>query len=201
MEILQSIALATGMAWASGMRLYAVVFSAGILGRIGLLTLPDSLKVLENPWLIGLSGVLLVVELLADKIQLVDSIWDSVHTFIRIPAGAVLAALALGDHDPAIMVAAGLLGGSLTAGVHALKAGSRALINTSPEPFSNIAASVGEDLLSFSGFALAVFFPILFLLGLTVFVILLVWLLPKVLRGVRMVLDRLFGLASSTSIQ
>ena len=201
MEILHSIALATGMAWASGMRLYAVVFSAGILGRIGLLTLPDLLKVLENPWLIGLSGVLLVVELLADKIQLVDSIWDSVHTFIRIPAGAVLAALALGDHDPAIMVAAGLLGGSLTAGVHALKAGSRALINTSPEPFSNIAASVGEDLLSFSGFALAVFFPILFLLGLTVFVILLVWLLPKVLRGVRMVLDRLFGRASSTSIQ
>ena len=189
------------MAWASGMRLYAVVFSAGILGRIGLLTLPDSLKVIENPWLIGLSGVLLVVELLADKIQLVDSIWDSVHTFIRIPSGAVLAALALGDHDPAIMVAAGLLGGSLTAGVHALKAGSRALINTSPEPFSNIAASVGEDLLSFSGFALAVFFPILFLLGLTVFVILLVWLLPKVLRGVRMVLDRLFGRASSTSIQ
>ena len=105
-----------------------------LLGRFGLLTLPESLKVLENPWLIGLSGLLLVVELLADKIQLVDSIWDSVHTFIRIPAGAVLAALALGDHDPAIMVAAGLLGGSLTAGVHALKAGSRALINTSPEP-------------------------------------------------------------------
>ena len=105
----------------------------------------------------------------------------------------MLAALALGDHDPAIMVAAGLLGGSLTAGVHALKAGSRALINTSPEPFSNVAASLGEDLLSFSGFALAVFFPILFLLGLTVFVILLVWLLPKVLRGIRLVLGRLFG--------
>ena len=199
MDILQSIALATGMAWASGMRLYAVVFSAGMLGRFGLLTLPESLKVLENPWLIGLSGLLLVVELLADKIQLVDSIWDSVHTFIRIPAGAVLAALALGDHDPAIMVAAGLLGGSLTAGVHALKAGSRALINTSPEPFSNVAASLGEDLLSFSGFALAVFFPILFLLGLTVFVILLVWLLPKVLRGIRLVLGRLFGRRSDSA--
>lgn len=201
MDILQSIALATGMAWASGMRLYAVVFSAGMLGRFGLLTLPESLRVLENPWLIGLSGLLLVVELLADKIQLVDSIWDSVHTFIRIPAGAVLAALALGDHDPAIMVAAGLLGGSLTAGVHALKAGSRALINTSPEPFSNVAASLGEDLLSFSGFALAVFFPILFLLGLTVFVILLVWLLPKVLRGIRLVLGRLFGRASPATNQ
>ena len=193
MDILQSIALATGMAWASGMRLYAVVFSAGMLGRFGLLTLPESLKVLENPWLTGLSGLLLVVELLADKIQLVDSVWDSVHTFIRIPAGAVLAALALGDHDPAIMVAAGLFGGSLTAGVHALKAGSRALINTSPEPFSNVAASLGEDLLSFSGFTLAVFFPILFLLALIVFVVLLVWLLPKVLRGVRLVLVRLFG--------
>ena len=201
MDILQSIALATGMAWASGMRLYAVVFSAGMLGRFGLLTLPESLKVLENPWLIGLSGLLLVVELLADKIQLVDSIWDSVHTFIRIPAGAVLAALALGDHDPAIMVAAGLLGGSLTAGVHALKAGSRALINTSPEPFSNVAASLGEDLLSFSGFALAVFFPILFLLGLTVFVILLVWLLPKVLRGIWLVLGRLFGRAGPATNQ
>ena len=199
MEIIQSIALACGMAWASGMRLYAVLFSAGLLGRLGYLTLPPALKVLENPWILGLSGFLLVVELLADKIQVVDSVWDSVQTFIRIPAGAVLAALALGEHDPELMVAAGLLGGTLTAGVHALKAGSRVLINTSPEPFSNMAASLGEDALAASGFATAVFFPVVFLVLLGLFLVLLFWLLPKLWRGVRQVFGGLFGSKSSAS--
>jgi hypothetical protein len=106
-----------------------------------------------------------------------------VQTFIRIPAGALLAALALGDHDPALMVVAGLLGGTLTAGTHALKAGSRALINTSPEPFSNIATSLGEDALVPSGLAIAVFHPLLFL----------IWVLPKIFRGARSILVGIFG--------
>ena len=193
MELLQSVALAGGMAWASGLRLYAVLFSAGLLGRLGYLELPETLQVLQEPWLIALAGVLCCLEFLADKIPAIDSLWDGVQTFIRIPAGAVLAALAMGHHDPAIMVAAGLLGGTLTAGTHAAKAGSRALINTSPEPASNIAASLGEDALATTGLLAAFYWPAVFLTGLAIFILLLVWLLPKLLRGVRGVLGWLFG--------
>ena len=193
MDSLQTVALAGGLAWASGMRLYAVVFIAGLLGRLEYLHLPASLQVLENPWVLGLSGVLLLVEFLADKIPVVDSLWDSVHSFIRIPAGALLAALALGDHDPTWMVVAGLLGGTLSAGTHALKAGSRALINTSPEPFSNVATSLGEDVLVGSGLAVAIFHPLLFLVLLGFFVALLIWLLPKLWRGARSLFGWLFG--------
>ena len=193
MDSLQTVALAGGLAWASGMRLYAVVFLAGLLGRLEYLHLPASLQVLENPWVLGLSGVLLLVEFLADKIPVVDSLWDSVHSFIRIPAGALLAALALGDHDPAWMVVAGLLGGTLSAGTHALKAGSRALINTSPEPFSNVATSLGEDVLVGSGLAVAIFHPLLFLVLLGLFILLLIWLLPKLWRGARSLFGWLSG--------
>lgn len=193
MDILQSVALAGGMAWGSGMRLYAVVFTAGLLGRFGYLQLPSTLQVLENPIVLGVAGFMLVMEFLADKIPAVDSVWDGIHTFIRIPAGALLAALALGDHDPAWMVAAGLIGGTLTAGTHAAKAGSRALINTSPEPFSNIATSFGEEALVASGLFTAFQYPVVFLVLLGVFVVLLIWLLPKLLRGLRMVFGGLFG--------
>lgn len=193
MDIVQSVALAGGMAWASGMRLYAVLFAAGMLGRFGYLHLPATLQVLEDPLVLAVSGFLLVVEFLADKIPAVDSLWDSVHTFIRIPAGAVLAALALGDHDLALMLAAGLLGGTITAGTHAAKAGSRAVINTSPEPFSNIAASLGEDALVAGGLYTALAHPWVFLFGLAVFVVLLIWLLPKLWRGIRRVFGAIFG--------
>ena len=193
MDLLQSAALAGGMAWASGMRLYAALFAAGLLGRLGYLDLPSGLQVLENPWVLGITAILLLVEFLADKIPVVDSLWDSVQTFIRLPAGALLAALALGDHDPALMVVAGLLGGTLTAGTHALKAGSRALINTSPEPFSNIATSLGEDALVPTGLAIAVFHPLVFLIILGLFVLLLIWLLPKLFRGARSILVGIFG--------
>ena len=193
MDILQSVALAGGMAWASGMRLYAVVFFAGLLGWLGYLDLPAQLDVLQNPWVIGVAGVLLVVEFLADKIPVVDSVWDSIQGFIRVPAGALLAALALGDHDPSLMVIAGLLGGTLAAGTHIAKAGSRSLINASPEPFSNLAASLGEDALVASGFWAAVFHPVTFLVLLGIFVLLLCWLIPKLYRGVKAVWGGLFG--------
>jgi hypothetical protein len=193
MDILQSVALAGGMAWGSGMRLYAVVFTAGMLGRFGFLQLPSTLQVLENPIVLGVAGFMLVMEFLADKIPAVDSVWDGIHTFIRIPAGALLAALALGDHDPVWMVAAGLIGGTLTAGTHAAKAGSRALINTSPEPISNIATSFGEEALVASGLFAAFQYPAVFLVLLGIFVVLLIWLLPRIFRGVRMVFGGLFG--------
>lgn len=187
MDLLQSAALAGGMAWASGMRLYAVLFLAGVLSHLGYLQLPASLSVLENPWIMGLAGLLLVVEFLADKIAVVDSLWDGVQGFVRIPAGALLAALALGDHDPALVVAAGLLGGAVTAGTHLAKAGSRGLINASPEPFSNVAASFGEDALVVSGLWAAVSHPVLFLILLALFVLALIWLLPRIYRFVRAV--------------
>ncbi len=193
MDIVQSVALAGGLAWASGMRLYAVLFTAGMLGRYGYLELPQTLQVLEHPLVLGIAGVLLLIEFLADKIPAVDSAWDAIQTFIRIPAGALLAALAMGDHDPALMVAAGLLGGTLTAGTHAAKAGSRALINTSPEPVSNVTASLGEEALVASGLMAAIHYPVLFLALLGAFVLLLVWLLPKVFRGVRLVIGRIAG--------
>lgn len=192
MDIVQSVALAGGLAWASGIRLYAVLFTAGMLGRFGYLQLPASLQVLENPLVLGVAGVMLTIEFLADKIPAVNSFWDGIQTFIRIPAGALLAALALGDHDPALMIAAGLLGGTLTAGTHAAKAAGRALINTSPEPFSNITASLGEDAMVATGLFAAFNYPVLFLVLLGIFIVLLIWLLPKVFRGLRLVFDRLF---------
>ncbi len=181
------------MAWGSGMRLYAVIAFAGVLGRFGYLTLPAHLHALQNPWIIGIASALLVIEFLADKIPVVDSIWDSVHTFIRIPAGAILAALAMGEHDPAITLGAGLLGGALTAGTHAAKSGSRVFINTSPEPVSNVAASLGEDGLVAAGLYLAIAHPVAFLVLLGLFVLLLLWLLPKLIRTIRQTIGRLRG--------
>lgn len=193
MDLYQSVALAGGLAWASGMRLYAVVFAAGVLGRLGYLQLPATLQALENPWVIGVAGTLLVVEFLADKIALVDSAWDSLQTFIRVPAGALLAALAMGEHPAELMAVAGLLGGTLTAGTHVAKTGGRALINASPEPFSNVATSLGEDVLVASGLYTALYHPLIFLVLLGLFVVLLLWLLPKLVRSARLLFGRLFA--------
>jgi hypothetical protein len=192
-DLYQSVALAGGLAWASGMRLYAVVFAAGVLGRLGYLQLPATLQALENPWVIGVAGTLLVVEFLADKIALVDSAWDSLQTFIRVPAGALLAALAMGEHPAELMAVAGLLGGTLTAGTHVAKTGGRALINASPEPFSNVATSLGEDVLVASGLYTALYHPLIFLVLLGLFVVLLLWLLPKLVRSARLLFGRLFA--------
>jgi hypothetical protein len=197
-DIVQSLSLAGGLAWASGIRLYAVLFSAGLLGNLGYLALPATLQPLENPWVIGIAGALFAVEFLADKIPIVDSIWDGIQTFIRIPAGAVLAALAMGEHPPELMLVAGLLGGSIAAGTHLAKAGGRALINTSPEPFSNVAASLGEEAMVAGGLYAAIYHPVVFLIILGGFVILLIWLLPKLIRGIRMLFGRLLRPSRST---
>lgn len=197
MDILSSISTAAGLAWASGLRLYAVLFLAGILGKYGFINLPDSLHLLEHPLVIGASGLMFAVEFFADKIPALDSLWDGVHTFIRIPAGALLAAYSLGDYDPAIMVAAGLLGGTLAAGTHVAKSGSRMAINSSPEPFTNWTASFAEDGLVFAGLFAAFRHPILFLALLAIFIVLLIWLLPKLWRMFRRILERMFSVASS----
>jgi hypothetical protein len=184
-ETLSAAALAGGMSWASGLRLYMTLFMAGALGRLGWLELPSSLQVLESPWVLGVAGLLLVVEFLADKVPGVDSAWDAVHTFIRIPAGAVLSVAALGNMDPAWTVVAGLLGGTLAASAHFTKAGSRALINTSPEPFSNWAASFSEEAVVATGLWAAFFHPWLWFVLLLLFLLLSLWLMPKLWRGMR----------------
>ena len=191
--VLQSVALASLLAWASGLRLYMVVFAVGLAGYLDYVDLPKGLQVLQHPWVIGAAGFMLAMEFLADKVPAIDSAWDAIHTFIRIPAGALLAAGATGDTLTALTVAAGILGGTITAGTHFTKAGGRAVINTSPEPVSNWGASFTEDALVLSGIWLAFNHPLVFLLLLALFLLMLVWLIPKVWRGIRAVVNRLSG--------
>lgn len=191
MDLLQSTALATGLAWASGFRLYAAVLLLGVLGRYEVITLPSGLALLQDDWVLWVSGVLAVGEFLADKIPAFDSVWDALHTFVRIPAGALLAWGVFHDATPAVQLAAALLGGVITSGTHLTKAGTRAIINTSPEPFTNWGASVGEDLTLLGGLYLIWNYPWVFLALLALFLLLVVWLVPKLWRALRRVWRRL----------
>lgn len=188
MEAIASLATAAGLGWASGIRLYAVVFFLGVLQQFGIYNLPADLQTLGNPWVMGASGFMFLVEFLADKIPGFDSVWDAAHTFIRIPAGALLAAAAVAGGDPGISIAAGILGGAVAAGSHITKASTRALINTSPEPMSNWSASFSEDVLSIGAVWAALVYPLLLLAFLIVFFVLAVWLLPKIWRGLKRVM-------------
>jgi hypothetical protein len=183
--------MAAGLAWASGIRLYAVLFFAGLLSRLGYLDLPENLHVLTHWAVLSASGFMFIVEFFADKIPALDSLWDALNTFVRIPAGALLAAMALGNHDPAWMLAGAVMGGTLAAGSHFTKAGSRALINTSPEPFTNVAASATEDVLVAGGLWSAFYHPLIFLVFLTLFVLGSLWLLPKLWRGFQYISRRM----------
>jgi len=195
-DLTNTLALSLGAGWASGINLYAAVLVLGFMGATGRLDLPEGLDILTDPLVMLAAGVMYLVEFFADKIPGVDSAWDTLHTFIRIPAGAMLAAGAVGDLGPGAELAALLLGGGMAAGSHAAKAGTRALINTSPEPFTNWTASVLEDVGVVAGLWTALNHPVLFLVLLVLFVLLLVWLLPKLWRGVKRVfgaIGRLFG--------
>jgi hypothetical protein len=174
-----------GVAWASGINLYAAVFMLGYLGMTGHVTLPPDLQVLTEPLVLFAAGFMYLVEFFADKTPGVDTGWDGLHTFIRIPAGAILAAGAVGEVGQGAEIAAALVGGGLAAGTHLTKAGSRIMINTSPEPFSNWTASIGEDLVVIAGLWTALYNPWLFLALLLMFVLLMIWLLPKLWRAIR----------------
>jgi hypothetical protein len=165
------LALAAALAWGAGLRLYLVTFLFGLAGYLGYWSLPDHLQVLSHPLVMGTAGFMAIVELFADKLPWLDTIWDMVHTFIRIPAGAALAAAVFGDDPSAVMVAAGLLGGTLTAATHFSKAGTRAAVNTVPEPFSNMALSFAEDAAVVGGTWLSMQQPILFICLVVVFVL------------------------------
>ena len=160
-QLISTIAIAMGASWVSGINLYAAVATLGLLGRFGHLQLPGELEALTNWWVIGVAVVLYVIEFVADKVPYVDSTWDVIHTFIRVPAGAVLAASAFGDFDRSIQVVALLLGGGLALSSHGTKAATRAMLNASPEPVSNWVASITEDIVAVLSIIASVFVPIL----------------------------------------
>ena len=200
MDSLSQLALAGGLAWASGIRLYVTILVVGLLGRYGYLDLPAALQVLQHDWVLIAAGVMGAGEFLADKVPAFDSLWDALHTFIRIPAGAFLAWGAMGDATPAAQMAAAIVGGLITSGTHLTKAGGRAAINTSPEPFTNWTASVGEDGLVLGGLALAILHPAVFLILLLLFVLLMLWLLPKLYRFIARLFRRLAGRNDGTAL-
>lgn len=193
-DVLQLVAMAAALGWASGVRLYAVLFIVGGLGYLGWMPLPGGLGALTHPFVLAASGFMFVVEFLADKVPGVDTVWDAVQTFVRIPAGAALAASVFGDGSAASALAAAILGGTLAAGSHLTKAGARMAINTSPEPFSNWAASFGEDLAVGVVVWLAWAHPHAALAVLLVLVLAMAWLVPKLFRFVRRLFDRVAGL-------
>ncbi|GGK73136.1 DUF4126 domain-containing protein [Amphritea balenae] len=193
------IALTMGVGWASGINLYATILMLGLMSNMGHLELPAGLDIVGDPMVLMAAGFMYCVEFFADKIPGVDTGWDTLHTFIRIPAGAALAAGAVGDMNEAVVLAAALVGGSLSATSHALKAGGRVMINTSPEPVTNWTASVTEDIAVVGGLWAALNYPIAFLIGLALFIALVVWLLPKIWRGVKKVFAFLAGLFGKQS--
>ncbi len=195
MDIVNTIALTLGVGWASGINLYAAVFMLGYLGATGHIDLPPDLQVLSDPLIMMTAGAMYCIEFFADKAPGIDTGWDTLHTFIRIPAGAILAMGAVGEVSAPAEIAAFLVGGTLAANSHALKAGSRVLINTSPEPFSNWAASITEDVATIGGLWVALNHPWLFIIALVVFLLFSAWLLPKVWRGIKRIfraIGRLF---------
>jgi hypothetical protein len=192
--IIKTIALSMGVAWASGINLYAAILVLGIMGSTGNIALPPGLIILTDPLIIVAAGVMYTVEFFADKIPGVDNGWDTIHTFIRIPLGALLAAAAVGEMNPSVAIAAALLGGGMAASTHATKSGARILINTSPEPITNWFTSLGEDAVVIAGLWTALHYPLIFVVFLIVFILLLIWLLPKIWRGVLKLLSILANL-------
>jgi len=189
----QLAALAATLGIASGLRLYAVLFIVGAAGYLGWVNLPSGLATLAHPLVLAASGFMCFVEFFADKIPGVDSLWDVVHTLIRIPAGAALAASVFGDSSSAMMLTAAILGGTLAAGSHFTKAGSRAVINTSPEPFSNLTASLTEDVAVGGLLWLGIAHPLAAVIVVLLLIALMLWLLPKAWRAARRIFSRLFG--------
>ena len=192
MGILETLTLALGTSWASGINLYAAVAILGVLDAMGFITLPENLQILSSPLVIGVAFLLYVLEFFADKIPGVDSIWDALHTFIRIPAGGLMAmgiveGLDVGFTQEMQTVAAFVAGSAVAAGSHATKAGTRAVINIWPEPVTNWTASFLEDFIVVVGMFFAIFKPIVFLVIFVVFALIAIWIVPKIWGGIKKV--------------
>ena len=205
METIDVIALTLGVAWASGINLYAAILVLGLMGAGGYTELPESLKVLQDPLVLGAAGGMYFIEFFADKIPGVDTGWDAIHTFIRIPAGAMLAVGAAQglEINQAAELAAALLGGSLAATSHLTKASTRLVINTTPEPVTNWTASVVEDLTVIGGLWTALNYPLAFVAFIIIFVLFAIWLLPKLWRAIKDIVRTLrswFGKKTETTV-
>ncbi len=194
--LIQTLALTMGAAWASGINLYATVFILGFMNMNGYATLPVELQIVSDPLVMTAAGFMYFVEFFADKFPGVDTGWDTLHTFVRIPAGAILAAGAIGDVHPAMELAAAMLGGTLAAGSHLTKSGTRVLINASPEPFSNWIASLSEDALVIAGLWAALIHPSVFLVLMLLFIVLMIWVLPKLWRAIKRLWASVYRLLS-----
>ncbi len=201
MEWFSTLSLALGTAWTSGINLYATVTVLGLLQKFGATKLPGGLDVLDNWWIIGIAGGLYIVEFFADKIPYVDSVWDVVHTFIRVPAGAIVAYAAVSDMDPAITIPATLIGGGLALSSHGTKATARIGANLSPEPVSNWILSLAEDAVAIGGAFLAVFAPFLITIVLVVFLIFFFWFFPKIFRAIRRLFRAVAGFFRGESFE
>lgn len=188
-----TLGTAMGSAWLSGINLYATVLTLGVMQRFGWAKLPGELSILGNWWVLGIAGGMYLIEFVADKIPAVDSVWDAVHTFIRVPAGAILAATAFAEFDPAIKVAAMIIGGGIALGSHGTKAATRLAANTSPEPISNFSLSIGEDLFTFGSTILMVISPIAIIVVVVICMIIALWIVPKIFRAMRRLFARLRG--------
>jgi hypothetical protein len=191
MDTAQLVALAAALGWASGLRLYLVLFVVGMLAHFNVVPIPQGLQMLGHTWVLAASGFMVVIEFFADKIPWIDSTWDAIHTFIRIPAGAALAAGVMGEGDPATTLALGILGGTLAASSHFTKAGSRALINTSPEPFTNWIASFSEEAIVGAGLYLAFTHPFIAAGMVVVIILISIWLIPKIWRAIVGLVNRI----------
>ncbi|MEY4636638.1 MAG: hypothetical protein RJA55_2436 [Acidobacteriota bacterium] len=185
MEILATLGRTLGFSLAAGVNLYATAAVLGLAARYGWVQLPEQFQVFNNPWVIGVAGVLYVVEFVADKIPWVDSIWDSIHTVIRPVGGALIAVAALGEASPAVMGMIALLGGTVAAGSHMTKAGTRVAINTSPEPFTNWIASLAEDVFVIGLSLLTLKFPLLALAVSAAIVVMMAWLARRLWAWLR----------------
>jgi Domain of unknown function (DUF4126) len=185
MGTIEALSLAMGTAWTSGINLYATIAALGIAGRAQMIQLPPELDVLTHPAVIVLACLMYIIEFFADKVPYFDSAWDVVHTFIRVPAGAILAAAALGDMNPPLELAALLAGGTVALAAHGTKATLRLAVNTSPEPFTNWGASLTEDVAVLGGLWMIFNHPVLTLVLVAAFIILVIWLMPNLLRLAR----------------
>ena len=197
MGTIEALSLAMGTAWTSGINLYATVAALGIARQMELIQLPQNLEVLAHPAVIAIACIMYFIEFFADKVPYLDSGWDALHTFIRVPAGAILAARALGDMNPALELAAMLAGGSIALAAHGAKATTRLAINASPEPFTNWTASVTEDVAVLGGIWMIFNHPIVMIVLVLAFIGLGVWIVPKIIRmakrGFQALRDRMRG--------
>ena len=183
-DLLTTLGFAMGSAWLSGINLYATVVTLGLLQRYHLVRLPGDLDFIQQWWVLILAGALYLIEFVADKIPAVDSIWDAIHTFIRVPAGAVLAASAFAHFDPSVRLVALLAGGGVALSSHGAKAATRLAANTSPEPFSNIALSLFEDVVAIGASLLLAFHPLVILIVVAIFLVVAVWLARRIARAI-----------------